>query len=121
MDLSSKHLDEIIELITKEEYLENEVKIEKALAKSIEERQQQQQQQQKQQLKTASTDDSQKSIEEMVKKSEDEKHILQTPEQFEASDKDGKVRSYLHVFSAIVRIIYIMVFIPFIIYRCSGR
>lgn len=41
-------LGEIVELITKEEYLENEEKIEKALAKSIEEHQQEQQQKQKQ-------------------------------------------------------------------------
>lgn len=50
VNLSGKQLDEIIQLITKEEYLENEEKIEKALAKSIEQRQQKQKQEGKQQL-----------------------------------------------------------------------
>lgn len=38
VDLSEKQLDELIDLISKEEYLENEEKIEKALAKSLETR-----------------------------------------------------------------------------------
>lgn len=38
VNLSEKQLDELIDLISKEEYLENEEKIEKALAKSLETR-----------------------------------------------------------------------------------
>lgn len=38
VNLSEKQLDELIDLISKEEYLENEDKIEKALAKSLETR-----------------------------------------------------------------------------------
>lgn len=37
--MSEKQIDELIDLISKEEHLENEDKIEKALAKSIEARQ----------------------------------------------------------------------------------
>lgn len=38
VNLSEKQLDELIDMISKEEYLENEEKIEKALAKSLETR-----------------------------------------------------------------------------------
>lgn len=62
-------MEEIVDLISKEEYLENEEKIEKALAKSKEKREQEQQE--KLQNKEASTTD-----DESIKKADDKKHIL---------------------------------------------
>lgn len=77
VNLSAKQMDEIIDLIDKEEYLENEEKIEKALAKSKEEREQLKQQ--KEQQDAASADKPLNEID-LVAKSEDGKHILQTEE-----------------------------------------
>ena len=71
VNLSGKQVDEIVELLTKEEHLKNEEKIEKALAKSIEERQQQQQQQ-------PTTQKSSSDLPELeITNLEDKKHILQ--------------------------------------------
>lgn len=78
VDLSSKNIDEIIELITKEEYLENEEKIEKALAKSMVERQQQQKQ-------------PEMPAKEPVKSVEDDKHILQSMDTLANIAQDTKV------------------------------
>lgn len=64
-------------MITKEEYLENEDKVQKALAKSIEERQQQQ----------PVIDTLKKDVVELLKTAEDEKHILST-----TVEKDVRVR-----------------------------
>lgn len=75
--LSAKQMDEIIELIDKEEYLENEVKIEKALAKSKEQREQLKQQ--KDQQAAISIEEPLNEID-LVAKSDDGKHILQTEE-----------------------------------------
>lgn len=75
--LSAKQMDEIIELIDKEEYLENEEKIEKALAKSKEQREQLKQQ--KDHNVETSADGSLSEID-LVAKSEDSKHILHTDE-----------------------------------------
>ncbi|XP_031633656.1 mitochondrial proton/calcium exchanger protein [Contarinia nasturtii] len=65
--LNSKQIDELLDLITKEEYLENEEKIQKALEKSKEEREQRQ----SQNKSTYSTHD-----DEHLNKLDDEKHIL---------------------------------------------
>lgn len=78
VDLSSKNIDEIIELITKEEYLENEEKIEKALAKSMVERQQQQKQ-------------PEMPAKEPVKSVEDDKHILHSMDTLANIAQDTKV------------------------------
>lgn len=100
VNLSVKQLDEIIQLITKEEYLENEEKIEKALAKSIEQRLQKQQQEdqqqssEQQQIKAPEVADQpqpqfaegQLSEINMLPNLEDEKHILKS---------DTKVQAYL--------------------------
>lgn len=78
--MSSKHLDEIIELITKEETLENEEKIVKAIAKSIGEVQ-----------KKPTMDNAEKSAEELSNKEapEDAEHILETPDPLEAVAKES--------------------------------
>lgn len=73
--LSGKQMDEIIALIDKEEYLENEEKIEKALAKSKEQREQL-----KQQKEAAEFADESLNKNDLVAKSDDSKHILQTEE-----------------------------------------
>lgn len=73
--LSAKQIDELVELIDKEEYLENEEKIEKALAKSKEQRDHLKQQ--KDLLATKPIDESLNEID-LVAKSDDGKHILQT-------------------------------------------
>lgn len=70
--MNPKQIDEILDLISKEEYLENEEKIQKALEKSKEEREQRQQE--KLQSKTAETDEGKTAL----KKADDEKHILET-------------------------------------------
>lgn len=70
-------MDEIIALIDKEEYLENEEKIEKALAKSKEQRDQLKQQKDQQAAEFA--DEALNKID-LVAKSDDSKHILQTEE-----------------------------------------
>lgn len=62
--MNSKQIDELLDLISKEEYLENEEKIQKALEKSKEQRQQE-----KSQLAESHDD-------EQLKKTDDEKHIL---------------------------------------------
>lgn len=77
VNLSAKQMDEMIELIDKEEYLENEEKIEKALAKSKEQREQLKQQ--KDLLAATSVAESGGEID-LVAKSDDGKHILQTEE-----------------------------------------
>lgn len=78
--MSSKHLDEIIELITKEEHLENEEKIEKAIAKSMEEQQQK-----------LVVDSADQSVEELSKTTpEDEKHILTAPEELDIIAQEVK-------------------------------
>lgn len=71
--LSGKQIDELIDLIDKEEFLENEEKIEKALAKSKEERVQ------KEKEKTGKNDDENNGddVAKLATKSEDGKHILQ--------------------------------------------
>lgn len=72
--LSGKQIDELVSLIDKEELLENEEKIEKALAKSKEQREQLQKQKddtepgaERDAVDTAPT----------IGKTEDEKHVLQ--------------------------------------------
>lgn len=73
VELSAKQMDEIIDVIDKEEYLENEEKIQKALAKSKEQREQ------LKQRKDAQADESLTETD-LVAKSDDGKHILQTEE-----------------------------------------
>lgn len=63
-------MDELLDLISKEEYLENEEKIQKALERSKEEREQRKQE--KSQIKAAETD----ADKEVLDKADDEKHIL---------------------------------------------
>lgn len=69
--LNAKQVDELLDLISKEEYLENEEKIQKALEKSKEEREQRQQQEKLQSKSTEAAHD-----DETLKKHDDEKHIL---------------------------------------------
>lgn len=66
--MNTKQIDELLDLISKEEYLENEEKIQKALKKSKEEREHQQQE--KAQSKENELQD------ESQQKRDDEKHIL---------------------------------------------
>lgn len=70
--LNAKQIDELLDLISKEEYLENEEKIQKALEKSKEEREHRKQE--KAQIKAAEAvaDDEEAAL----KKHDDEKHIL---------------------------------------------
>lgn len=63
-------MDELVDLISKEEYLENEEKIEKALVKSKEKREQEQQEKLQGKDATSST------LDESISKADDEKHIL---------------------------------------------
>lgn len=65
--MNPKQLDELLDLISKEEYLENEEKIQKALERSKEEREQRQQEKSQSEAAKASSD---------VEKADDEKHIL---------------------------------------------
>lgn len=79
MNLTGKQIDEIVDLISKEEYLENEDKIEKALAKSKEIRAKQEREPSEQSTKK---DDTVTQMEPPTR-SDDEKHVLnaeQTPE-----------------------------------------
>lgn len=71
--LSGKQIDELVDLIDKEELLENEEKIEKALAKSKGEREQ------KEKEKKSVTENANDSedVAQNVHKSEDAKHIMQ--------------------------------------------
>lgn len=64
--MNPKQIDEILDLISKEEYLENEDKIQKALDKSKEEREQRQQEK----LQSKIDDEN------ALKTADDEKHIL---------------------------------------------
>lgn len=66
--LNPKQVDELLDLISKEEYLENEEKIQKALEKSKEEREQREQE--KHQNKSAAAE------EEALEKADDQKHIM---------------------------------------------
>ncbi|XP_055312309.1 mitochondrial proton/calcium exchanger protein isoform X2 [Sitodiplosis mosellana] len=68
--LNAKQIDELLDLISKEEYLENEEKIQKALEKSKEEREQRQQEKSQSKSTEAAQGD------ETLKKHDDEKHIL---------------------------------------------
>lgn len=68
--LNAKQVDELLDLISKEEYLENEEKIQKALEKSKEEREQRQQEKSQSKSTEAALND------ETLKKLDDEKHIL---------------------------------------------
>lgn len=68
--MNSKQIDELLDLISKEEYLENEERIQKALEKSKEEREQRQQEKSQSKSIEAAHDD------ETQKKHDDEKHIL---------------------------------------------
>lgn len=70
--LNAKQVDELLDLISKEEYLENEEKIQKALEKSKEEREHRKQE--KAQIKAAEA--AANDEEATLKKSDDEKHIL---------------------------------------------
>lgn len=65
-------MDELLDLISKEEYLENEGKIQKALEKSKEERKQREQEKSKS-ISTATALDAEK---EALEKADDQKHIL---------------------------------------------
>lgn len=65
--MNPKQIDEILDLISKEEYLENEDKIQRALDKSKEEREQRQQE------KLQSKIDDENAT---LKTADDEKHIL---------------------------------------------
>lgn len=66
--MNPKQVDELLDLISKEEYLENEGKIQKALEKSKEEREQREQE--KHQNKAAAAE------EETLEKADDQKHIM---------------------------------------------
>lgn len=68
INLNPKQVDELLDLISKEEYLENEEKIQKALEKSKEEREQRELE--KNQSKSAAAED------EAVEKADDQKHIM---------------------------------------------
>lgn len=63
-------MDELLDLISKEEYLENEEKIQKALEKSKEEREQRQQEKSQSKSTETANDD------ETLNKNDDKKHIL---------------------------------------------
>lgn len=69
--MTGKQIDEIVDLISKEEYLENEEKIQKALAKSKEERDQRQAEELQDKVPIV-TDIKMESI----RHTDDEKHIL---------------------------------------------
>lgn len=68
--MNAKQVDELLDLISKEEYLENEEKIQKALEKSKEEREQRQQEKSQSKSTEAAPSD------EPLNKIDDEKHIL---------------------------------------------
>lgn len=70
--MNSKQIDELLDLMSKEEYLENEDKIQKALEKSKEERAQREQAK-AQNLDTEVSGDNEKDT---PNKLDDEKHIL---------------------------------------------
>lgn len=76
VQLSGKQIDELIDLIGKEEFLENEEKIEKALQKSKEEREllHQQKEHQKQ---VDSNENLVDNAANLIEKTDDAKHILQ--------------------------------------------
>lgn len=80
VNLSGKQIDEIVDLIDKEEYLENEEKIQKALAKSKEERDQKQQQKEQNQSSEHLPQFAEGQLPDidLLGKTDDEKHILQT-------------------------------------------
>lgn len=67
--MNPKQVDELLDLISKEEYLDNEEKIQKALEKSKEEREQREQE--KHQSKSAAAAD-----EKVLEKADDQKHIM---------------------------------------------
>lgn len=64
-------MDELLDLMSKEEYLENEEKIQKALEKSKEEREQRQQEKLQSKAAESSSD-----VEPSIEKADDKKHIL---------------------------------------------
>lgn len=72
INLNPKQVDELLDLISKEEYLENEEKIQKALEKSKEEREQRELEK-SQSISTAAAHDAEK---EALEKADDQKHIL---------------------------------------------
>lgn len=73
--LSGKQIDELFDLIDKEELLENEEKIEKALAKSKEQREQLKKQKDDREPGVAESDAVDSAP--FIGKTEDEKHVLQ--------------------------------------------
>lgn len=72
IQLNAKQVDELLDLISKEEYLENEEKIQKALEKSKEEREQRKQEKAQIKAAEAAADDDVTAL----NKLDDEKHIL---------------------------------------------
>lgn len=72
INLNPKQVDELLDLMSKEEYLENEEKIQKALEKSKEEREQRQQEK----LNSKSTETIVDDEKITLNKADDEKHIL---------------------------------------------
>lgn len=72
--LSGKQIDELVDLIDKEEFLENEEKIEKALAKSKEQRDLQKQKEKSGKGEDGNDGDD---VAKLVTKLEDAKHILE--------------------------------------------
>lgn len=72
INLNAKQVDELLDLMSKEEYLENEEKIQKALEKSKEEREQRQQE--KLNSKSTETIDDDEKV--TLNKADDGKHIL---------------------------------------------
>lgn len=85
INLNPKQVDELLDLISKEEYLENEEKIQKALEKSKEEREQREQEKSQSMSTATAAHDAEK---EALEKADDQKHILdaeKTPT-FESSE-----------------------------------
>lgn len=72
INLNAKQVDELLDLMSKEEYLENEEKIQKALEKSKEEREQRQQEK----LNSKSTETIVDDEKVTLNKADDGKHIL---------------------------------------------
>lgn len=81
VNLNTKQIEEIVDLIDKEEYLENEEKVEKALAKSKEQRDQLKQQKEPAAISIDET---------LITKSDDSKHILSEDQ---PSDKEKDTKS----------------------------
>lgn len=91
VNLTGKQIDEIVDLISKEEYLENEEKIQKALAKSKELREQQEQEKLEQSAKVAEP----VKTTETATRSDDEKHVLD-------AERTPTIESKVNIYSYVV-------------------